>query len=52
MEHVTLTVERLRQLAESREPIVASWLEEAVVLHGPALDTLIRPAVANGVRHR
>jgi hypothetical protein len=39
MEHVALTVERLRQLAQAREPIVSSWLEEAVVLHGPALDT-------------
>lgn len=43
MQHVTLTVERLQHIAAAREPIVATWLDEAVLLHGTALDEFVRP---------
>ncbi len=48
MEHVTVTLQRLHDIAAAGEPIVAAWLDEAYVLHGPSLDALIRPLATTG----
>jgi predicted nucleotidyltransferase len=52
VEQVTLTPERLRDLAEAREPIVTSWLDEAVIVHGAPLDALLHGPVQKRARRR
>ena len=53
MEHVTLSVERLRHVVAAGEPIVASWLDDAIDLHGTPLRSLVRvpqPGVGSKAR--
>lgn len=44
LEILVLTMHRLRDVVEAREPIVSSWLEESHTLSGAPLDTLVRDA--------
>lgn len=44
MERVVLTVDRLREVVAAGEPIVASWLDEAISVSGTPLEALVRDA--------
>ena len=39
---MVLTVTRIRELNAAKEPIVANWLEDGLVLSGPPLGDVIR----------
>lgn len=41
MEHVILTVDRLREVAAAGEPVVAAWLDDAITLAGMPLEALL-----------
>ena len=42
MEHVTLPVDRLRDLVAQGEPVATAWLDEAVIVQGKSLRALVR----------
>lgn len=42
LELVMLTERRLCEVVEAGEPIIASWLEDAVAVHGPPFAALLR----------
>lgn len=44
LEQVVLSRERFAEAVWSGEPVVASWMDEAVTLHGPSVEELVRQA--------
>lgn len=52
LECVILSEHHLRQVVEAGEPIVASWLDEAVTLSGSPLSTLLRGVSAEDLSMR
>jgi predicted nucleotidyltransferase len=42
LEHVVLSMEQMSAAVASGEPVVSSWLDEAVTLHGPSIQTLVQ----------
>ena len=44
METLTFTRSRLSDVIAQDEPIVASWLSDSILLHGPSIETLVASA--------
>ena len=49
---LTLTVDRLQEVARAGEPIVTSWLNEAITVSGASLESLLDDASAAGLTRR
>ena len=51
LEVFALSVQELRAYAKRREPVVSSWREESITLHGVALDRLLEPLPRSRKQH-